>query len=146
MIYSSWFPSGFREDTPVFNDALEIDAPEITEEIVTTGGILVYGRIELSGLGIKVVLLPYVNFQGVHFEYEYFELSGILLLVAVKTDGSPIGTNNRFTEFRYLIIPGGVAAAKVPGSVPSAPETGYTAEDYKKMSYEELTALFNILE
>ena len=45
-------------------------------------------------------------------------------------------------QFRYVIIPGAVSGSRIT----IGPAAGYTVEQVKSMSYEQIKALFNIPE
>jgi hypothetical protein len=50
---------------------------------------------------------------------------------------------NTLYQFRYVIIPGGVAIG-AGGRIASGPAAGYTVDELKNMSYDEVARKFNI--
>jgi len=130
VIYSDWIDSGFENDITDGFDAFNIDAPEITQEILDTGIILVYARSTTN----TIYQVP-VTFYGFLNESYFFRIINAGTL-NIGVEG--IGTNNIGEPFlndvfRYVIIPGGQQT------------TGkQTPPDYTKMSYDEIAKLFGI--
>ena len=133
VIYSDWITRDFENEA----------ASETNEQLLTsfTAGefnlaediVLVFGRREVNAIVSEVRQLPFILAgQSEYYGFEVASFSGgSSLRVEVSTlDG---GTNlfTFFDEFRYVIIPGGQAAGK-------------STQDLQKMSYEEVTELFNI--
>lgn len=132
VIYSEWiarnfFIAGANDDN--FQGLEVLDSNEFNEN---TDVVLVFGRRGTEG-DYDIYPLPYI--LASQDEYYGFGIlsatGGFSLQVRVNTlDG---GTNlfTFFSDFRYVIIPGGVAKS---------------AKDYKSMSYKEIRALLNIPE
>ncbi|MFD2563460.1 collagen-like triple helix repeat-containing protein [Aquimarina rubra] len=132
VMYSDWIDSGFENDITDGFDAFNIDAPEITQEILDTGTILVYARSTTN----TIYQVP-VTFYGFLNESYFFRVINAGTL-NIGVEG--IGTNNIGEPFlndvfRYIIIPGGVAI-----------NNSRSTEDFASMSYKEITTLFNISE
>lgn len=83
----------------------DIPAPELTQEIIDEGAVLVYLR--LSG---GVVPLP-GTFGGANPIHITFALlhPGTLSVLSQNLDNTPTGLNTS-AEFRYILIPGGATA------------------------------------
>ncbi|WP_109438212.1 hypothetical protein [Aquimarina sp. AU119] len=137
VIYSEWMNPGFPPNV-VGNDEVEstIAAPQITEEIINSGTILVFGRY--SGFGSRIYQLPALIGQKFH-QFRLNPAGGEFDLRINTLDGSDIGLNNSLTSVRYVIIPGGV-------TIDPASSASKSAKDYSSMSYEEIKAQFNIPE
>lgn len=133
VIYSPWIASGF--DTPIAspNGSFSIDAPEITQEVIDSGVILVYGKDDSPG---TIYALPLTLHSTVTDESYYFSFEdpGTLQIGVSEINGAFL--NNIFidNEFRYILIPGGNPTSGKTGSL----------VDYTKMTYEEIVMLFNI--
>jgi len=126
VIYSEWIDSGFPLDITSSSDTFEIPAPQITEEISNSGVVLVYAQFRtfINVLGIPAVVAN----RSYYFNF----IPGTLNITVASLDGSNVGATS-FGSYRYVIIPGGVAASKSDATT-----------DYTKMSYEEIVDLFNI--
>ncbi|MBD0777600.1 collagen-like protein [Maribacter sp. ANRC-HE7] len=134
VIYSDWI------DSPVTSNNIEssqangdIDAAGLSQEIINQGTVLIYARV----LG-SVYALPYIGIQGVSYHYRL--TVGAVNIRLATIDGSDIGAP-LFTQYRYVLIPGGVEAGNGIGGI-----TGKSSTDYSKMSYDEVVAQFNIPE
>lgn len=107
-----------------------IQAPQIDEEIRNWGVVLVYISFACC---LDVDPLPVVLNNNNKVRYEY-----IIGEIQIERSNFPDATGDPGTfgsgnEFRYVIIPGGVAAkAKV------------SKDKLKEMSYQEVKQLFNI--
>ncbi|WP_282055419.1 hypothetical protein [Maribacter luteus] len=135
VIYSEWLDSPLAENIALESTNADIAAPSLSQEIVDQGVVLLYGRIETNG---NVYSLPYIGNQGV--SYYYYHNLEVINIRLTTIDGSDIGSP-LFSSYRYILIPGGVQASNGIGGI-----TGKSSTDYSKMSYEEITALFNIPE
>lgn len=91
-----------------------------------SGVILLPATVPLTDNVLKIGVLPSVGNVG--FYNQLIDGSDIFGLVA------PF-------QFRYIIIPGGVAGRGVAPTY-----NGFTAEQLKAMSYEQVASLFNIAE
>jgi hypothetical protein len=132
VIYSEWFDGDFDTDITNGFDVFEVDAPEITQEVLDTSVIFVFAR---SNTG-AYFLLP-VSFEGFLDENYWARIinAGTLQIGVEGMNGNNnIGEPFLNNLFRYIIIPGGV-----PSSGKSV-----TSQDYTKMSYEEIADLFDI--
>ncbi|MDH7446252.1 collagen-like triple helix repeat-containing protein [Aquimarina sp. 2201CG14-23] len=135
VIYSDWIirdyenSGGLAEETNTqLLATLGVGDFDLTQDI-----LLVYGRREINAIVTEINQLPYIavsdnDFYG--FEVASFN-GGFTLRVQVATLDGATSAFAFFDSFRYVIIPGGVGSTK-------------SVNDYKKMSYEEVTALFNI--
>ena len=131
VIYSDWIASGFPNSINGNFDQWEMYAPELTQEIHDTGVILVYARV-----GNLIYSIPRSFFSTVQEEWGYRLLGINDTLIAIRVhsiDGSNIGTPFLNEDFRYIIIPGGTPTT-----------SSRSAIDYTTMSYDEITAHFNI--
>lgn len=130
VMYSDWIGSGFENDITDGFDAFNIDAPEITQEILDTGTILVYARSTTN----TIYQVP-VTFYGFLNENYFFRVinAGTLNIGVEGVGINDIGEPFLNDVFRYIIIPGGVAI-----------NSSRSSEDLKHMSYKEITTLFNI--
>ncbi len=141
VIYSDWIPNVFPNAIIFLKD---ISTPLATAEEITALGVdldtsvvLVYGKGDVSAAsgssGDEVVPLPYENIDEGEL-YTFAANNGVRAL-AITTDGVIDNGFDDFSDFRYIIIPGGVPVDK-----------SRSMNEYKNMSYEEIAALFNIPE
>lgn len=133
VIYSAWItaPTAVAETIDGTSGmSTSINAPELSEDILAKGTILVY-----VSFGSGTYTLPYTSTAG-GFVNTITAISTAKKIKLFRFRHDAGGTVNLPTtlSWRYILIPGGVAAA-----------TSKTAKlDYSKMSYEEVCARFNI--
>lgn len=134
VIYSTWMtaPTAAAETIDGTSGlSTSINAPELSADILAKGTILVY-----MSFGGGTNPLPYTSTAGGFAN----TITAIPALQKIKlfrfkhaADGTTVGLPTTL-NWRYILIPGGVAAT-----------TSKTAKpDYSKMSYEEVCARFNI--
>ncbi|MEW7289673.1 hypothetical protein [Aquimarina sp. 2304DJ70-9] len=143
VIYSDWFNSNFPNNNNVTGTTatFSITVPEIDNTAIpSTGVILVYGRNTSPG-GSNIYMLPAEVALGRNERYSFFVTISISIPtnLTIQVDGingdtDPIGIP-LLDQYRYIMIPGGV-----PG------EKSRSISEYKNMSYQEITTLFNIPE
>lgn len=133
VIYSDWIASEFPASISSDFDQWEMFAPELTQEIHDTGVVLVYAR---KGTFIYPVPVTFFDSVDENWNFRLLDINDTLIAIRVHSiDGSNIGTPFLNGDFRYILIPGGVASSGKTASL-----------DYAKMSYEEIIAHFNIPE
>jgi hypothetical protein len=133
VIFSAWLtaPTASAETIDGTSGvSTTINAPELSEDILAKGSVLVY-----MSFGSGTYPLPYTSTAGGTAN----TISAIATLKKIKLfrfTHSGSGTINLPTSltWRYILIPGGVAAATAKAA----------KTDYSKMSYEEVCAHFNI--
>lgn len=133
VIYSAWLtaPTAVAETIDGTSGmSTSINAPQLSEDILAKGTILVY-----VSFGSGTYTLPYTSTAG-GFVNTITAISTAKKIKLFRFRHDAGGTVNLPTSlsWRYILIPGGVAAT-----------TGKAAKpDYAKMSYEEVCAHFNI--
>ena len=136
VIYSDWIPADYLLDGAQETNLMGLEVFSGTELNPVTDVVLVYGRRDADSGEDGIYTLPFIlASQDEYYGYGLFDVTGGTgLQVRVNTlDG---GTNlfTFFTEYRYVIIPGGI------------PSSGKSAVDYSKMGYYEVIEQFNIPE
>jgi hypothetical protein len=134
VIYSPWInaPAGTPETIDATSGlSTSIDVPELSSDILSKGTILVY--MLYAG---DTYTLPYTSTAGGYAN----TVTAISRVKKIKifrfkhaADGTTVGLPSSLA-WRYILIPGGVAAA-----TSKAVKT-----DYSKMSYQEVCKHFNI--
>ncbi|MGG8495836.1 hypothetical protein ACQY1Q_05430 [Tenacibaculum sp. TC6] len=141
VIYSAWMPVNFLVGGAQQTNLMGLDVFNSSEFNIDTDVALVYGRRN-SGANAGVYTLPFtLHSQNEYYYYVLAEVTGgigLQLRVTTTDGGSNLFTF--FDEYRYVIIPGGVAASGKSSSKGGVQST----IDYTKMTYEEITQLFNI--
>ncbi|RKR09858.1 hypothetical protein C8C83_1519 [Flavobacterium sp. 90] len=133
VIYSAWLtaPTAAAETVDGTSGmSTTINAPELSDDILSKGSILVY-----VSYGAGTFTLPYTSLAGGTVN-TITAISTLKKIKLFRFTHSGVGTVGLPTtlSWRYILIPGGVAAA-----------TSKEAKlDYSKMSYEEVCAHFNI--
>ena len=132
VIYSPWTASGF--ETPIDNSfgSFTIDAPELTEDIVDNGVVLVYGIDQVDDIHpLPVTLYGILSNENYSFR---FEAPGSLEIDVNEINGNDVNFPYMHNVYRYVII---------PGSIPTTSKTALKM-DYTKMSYVEIAERFDI--
>lgn len=133
VIYSAWItaPAAIAETVDgTAGMSTNINAPELSQEILDKGTVLVYVYF-----GLGTFSLPYTSLAGGNSN----TITAISFLKKIKLfrfNHNGVGTTNIpvSLSWRYILIPGGVIAT-----------TGKEVKlDYAKMSYQEVCRHFNI--
>ena len=148
VIYSDWFtPSTYVKDTVfgVWGFSYNKAAPEITAQMLDSSSVLVFGKLngynpviwptgQVSQLPITIIYLS----GSTPYEDVWSALATVgNLKIRLIDDHNAYGSISNAHQFRYIIIPGGIAAAR--------PAVGTTAPpNYAAMSYQQLCAKLNI--
>ncbi|MCD0464082.1 hypothetical protein [Flavobacterium sp. ENC] len=133
VIYSAWLtaPTAVAETIDGTSGmSTSIVAPQLSEDILAKGTVLVY-----MSFGAGNYPLPYTSTAG-GFVNTITAISTVKKIKLFRFRHDAGGTVNLPTSlsWRYILIPGGVAAATAKTAKP----------DYSKMSYQEVCARFNI--
>ncbi len=144
VIYSSWATStGTFRDSTIDNTLYNITdfaAPSLSQAILDNGVILVYFRFASLG----PYQLPYSSFAGGHPNVIHFiaKLNRIYITRHNQDQNVEAGHVHLAAglEYRYVLVPGAVAG----GRMMSGPAAGYSAEEVRSMSYEQICNLFSI--
>ncbi|GGF00233.1 hypothetical protein [Flavobacterium limi] len=136
VIYSAWIsaPAGTPETIDGTSGlSTSIAVPKLTADIMEKGTILVYMSF---GSATNTYTLPYTSTAGGFAN----TITAIASLNTIKlfrfkhaNDGTTVGLPTTL-KWRYVLIPGGVAASTSKKAKP----------DYSTMSYEEVCSHFNI--
>lgn len=133
VIYSAWLTAPVAAAETVDGTSgmsTSLVVPELTDDILSKGTVLVY-----VSFGSGTFSLPYTSTAG-GFVNTITAISTLKKIKLFRFRHDQAATVNIPTSlsWRYILIPGGVAAA-----------TSKMAKvDYSKMSYEEVCAHFNI--
>jgi hypothetical protein len=157
VIYSAWFTpaqNGNWVDTTIngvaqqkkFNKA----APGVTLNVLNTGVVLSYVKLIPDGLGgttLTVRQIPY-SLPGNANEFINLLYNGSITFAQISTanPGVAITASSGTLEFRYVIIPGGVAGGRSANAEKVAEIKGklYSESQLKAMSYAQMCSLLNI--
>jgi hypothetical protein len=151
VIYSAWFTAeqnGGWADTTINLVALQKKfnkpAPGATLAMLNNGVVLSYMKLFPDGAGgttTSVRQLPYSN-PGTSSEFFPLHYVGSITyaLVSTANPGVATSTPGAGVEFRYVLIPGGVAGGRTSG----VGGTNYTADQVRAMSYAEVCRIFRI--
>lgn len=123
VIYSDWLDvPPFVVDTATNPDDGQLDtlglisgldAPKLTADILNKGLVKVY--INLNTAADPVIApLPYVDNSFINIRY-IGVTGGILLFSNVDASTDTDKNGNKFNQYRYVLIPGGVAARSASG-------------------------------
>ena len=153
VTYSSWAISGEANWTTT-NIALygarfvyDRTAPGITSTIMSNGVVLAFARSVPTLPASNTAQLP-MRIQtgtGINFhEISYImNIGGNLRFLYKHNSTTPYTTAQLGTvETRYIIIPG----TSLGGKMVSGPAAGYTVDQIKALSYEQVKSMFNIPE
>ncbi len=145
VIYSPWFslsgigaPNQWHDSTLFDVGACGVAyraAPGITQAILDNGVVLAYHRL---GAANPVSPLPSLLLGGYYLGYRPV-VGRMIYFITTVVPPYPGGVSN-VSEFRYVIIPGGVAGGRTAG----VGGTQYTAEQVRAMSFEQVCKIFKI--
>jgi hypothetical protein len=151
VIYSAWFkPSTYTKDTVFgtygfyFNQA----APDITQQVLDSSVVITYGKLDgyvasiwpTNQVAPLPIIITYMDGASADIDTWSALLTPGNIEIQLQSSLNAYGGISNAHQFRYVIIPGGVAAARpAPGSTSSVP-------DYANMSYQQLCSTFNIPE
>lgn len=114
VIYSSWMYAHNFGDSTIDNSALKvgyIDAPKLTSTILNSGEVKVYFTY-----GGGTFTLPYTsNAGGKPNIISYTPMLNKILIYRFTFDNTNSIALSTLLQYRYIIIPGGVAARKSTG-------------------------------
>lgn len=132
VIYSAWInaPAAVAETIDGTSGmSTSINAPELSTDILNKGTVLVY-----VSFGTGTFAVPYTSTAG-GFVNTITAISSLqkIKFFRFRHDGAGAVNIPVSLSWRYILIPGGVAATAKKSNL-----------DYSKMSYEEVCARFNI--
>lgn len=145
VIYSAWVTVPTWTKTTLYglqNFSYNIAAPKITADILNTGVVLVYAKLNgyntTLGLQDNPVQLTYnLAYQEGNVTttdtWSFLTSTGNVKINFIN-DKNTYGSISTQHQFRYIIIPGGVSTSKK------------ASVDYQKMSYREVCHYLNIQE
>lgn len=116
VIYSTWQDVTYGAIDSLTFGAV-IDAPRIVDSIVQKGEVKVYWNINTAG-NPTIVSLPYVDANMVFGVPDLFitplvKVGKIYLYSSYNmSSGTAQGTTDKIWQYRYVVVPGGVAARK----------------------------------
>ncbi|PIB38419.1 hypothetical protein BFP75_16050 [Maribacter sp. 4G9] len=132
---SEWINTELKENFGTdFSASFVITAPEITQQIMDTGLVLVFGRLE-DALGSQIVeRLPTLINNNFDFRFQQ-RLGELTIIVSSITEFMDLDENGGLIDdYRYVIIPN-------PGNTTGKNGTNV---DFTKMTYEEVVDYFNL--
>lgn len=149
VIYSAWISDALSANWADTTITLlggcrrrNLPAPGLADTILNRGIIIVYARGSVSGN--NPVPLAYDFFfspNAISMGFIPANSRIILYLANVTTGASLAGTGVYWGgDFRYVLIPGGVAGGRVSSGVAA----GYSVSELQTMPYEKLLSKFNI--
>ncbi|HKB44847.1 MAG TPA: hypothetical protein VKC90_10665 [Chitinophagaceae bacterium] len=156
VIYSAWFTPNIYTSSTVFGTdhwSYVKTAPGITQAILDNGAILVYGKLNGYNTAVwptdQVSLLPIIVSYQQSSVFQFDTWSSLTTVGNLKIDF--VNSVNFYTggisnthQFRYVIIPGGVAGGRMANG--QSTYFGYTENQLKAMSYFEVCKALNIPE
>jgi len=153
VIYSSWAPAGNFIDTSIHattggsglaggRRGFRTSA-SVTQAIVDQGICLAYARVTPAASAQQLPLLLVASVSW-NLWIEHTLAAGRVVFMATRPElySWAAGENTRFEpiSYRYVIIPGGTAGSRFV----SGPAAGYTVQQIKAMSYDQIASMFNI--
>lgn len=151
VIYGAWFTPEEYEVTTVYSMkkfTYTAEVPELTQEVLDNGVVLVYAKLigyvasiwPAGQVGQLPITLTYTSGSTVYDTWSAFSTVGNLKIEFVNS-GNIYSTINTSHQFRYIVIPGGVAASG--GRLANNDET---ISRLRTMTYKEAMAFLGIPE
>lgn len=161
VIYSAWFNINTPTAATAWRDTADLTlggsrygvktASAITQTILDQGVILSYVKWVSGGTTlIEQQSLPWSDYLSPNqFALNFTPKVGKLYYYLYTTNGGTGAFNSTAMSgisFRYVIIPGGVAATGgvAASRITSGPAKGYTVTQLRALSYNQALALLNI--
>lgn len=154
VIYSNWIPTPTTFGAAGWFDSsittigtvsrANIAAPAITQTVINQGLTLVYHTFSATPAGLATTAnaqsLPFTtNVGSVLIEANYRPAIGRIIFFIKTFSGTGSFGLLAGHYVRYIVIPGSVA-----GRFTSGPAAGYTVDQIKSMSYDQVMALLNV--
>jgi hypothetical protein len=147
VIYSAWTNfavanwTALQGGAPLADRRYTITAPGVTQNMMDQGVVVVYIKTPAGNQYVLPVIFFYNAAPNAQQQLDYRLLLGQIQLrffnLGVATDP---GTIDAPAQWRYVLIPGGVAGGKTSGYA----GTNYTAAELKAMSHERLCEVLKI--
>ncbi|HEX2630885.1 MAG TPA: hypothetical protein VHM26_17840 [Chitinophagaceae bacterium] len=136
VIYSSWVTASTWADTTIGGTTSAIyrrTAAGVTQAVIDNGVVLVYAK--LASANNSTVQLPYTVISATSNQFYNLLYPGAVHVVNSNLNGSNLtgASVNTTHQFRYVIIPGGVAGGRMAST-----------HNLQSMSYDQVCALYNI--
>ncbi len=153
VIYSSWFGPSFNGGSAwigstfagVQTNYINYASASLTQALIDQGVILVYANLGgYANLGYNsITQLPFTHMSaGNQVEtWSHNMAAGNVRVNFQTTIGWTPAQMSTTYRFRYIFIPGAVA-----GRISSGPAAGYTIDQLKTMSYQQVLSLLSIPE
>ncbi len=149
IIISDWISiSGTLRDSSLDNSALKVMhyiAPELTDDILNRGAILVYMRF-----GSYQWTLPYTSYAGGKVStISFIPARNVIFITRFAHDNSGSVTINSSARLKYILIPADSPEVGYAGGeekLISHNSQLYSAEALKALPYEEVCAILGIEE
>ncbi len=147
VIYTAWTNFNIANWTAVQNvfgidqRRYPIPAPGLSQTMLDNGVVIVY--IKFSGVANTAYPLPMVESIAGGGGLQNMQNINTLNTITLRFfNGNGVGDPGTFgapNQWRYVLIPGGVAGGRGAG-----PYMGYTEQQIRAMSYSEVCRTFNI--
>lgn len=134
VIYSNWISANYLLSGSQESNLMGLGVLNSSELNPDTDVVIVYGRRDASSDTDGIYTLPYLlSSQDEYYTFGLFDVTGGTgIQVRVNTTDGGTNVFSFFTDYRYVIIPGGQTAA------------ARGTKEYTSMSYKEISTLFNI--
>ncbi|MEI9945589.1 MAG: hypothetical protein WDN26_15400 [Chitinophagaceae bacterium] len=148
VTYSAWFSFASADwkdsTTPYFGDISRAikSAPAVTQTVIDQGIVLAYVNLNP---GVYPLPLNITNpfFSGETLQFGFVAAPSKLIFYLADLI-FPDATGITFSApIRYVVIPGSIAGGRGVNSITTTYE-GYTANELKTMSYDQVAKIFNL--
>lgn len=113
IIYSNWEDAAFTLASDGATYFVDVDAAKITDDILNSGDVKVYTQYYTSSGQLVVMPLPY--FDGSYILNVSIFAGGFEIYSNADFSSYTDDSGNKAFQYRYVIIPGGKAAARKAG-------------------------------
>lgn len=144
VIYSAWKKGSVSKDTTIDGSSVKrslVEAKEITSDHLANAVILAYFTF-----GGSIFPLPYTSYAGGKVSTLSFipKLGQIIITRFTHDNTASVGLAGSLS-YRYIIIPGGVAAGgRINTDNYSISNQNFTKSELQSMSYEQICRLLGI--
>jgi hypothetical protein len=154
VIYSAWFTQTFATVTPSSanqhsNYTFIKTAPGVTQAIIDQGVLLCYMQSSTTSAVFNgtnmVTQLPFVDETDIDYIKSWISGVGFITFAYASSLPFSLATVNSWAHnFRYVLIPGGVAGGRIGEKATKINGMVYTESQLKSMTYAQVCTLLNI--
>ncbi len=124
VIYSTWLDVAYKPDTvhlaggkiDTIGWYSGIEVPKLSKALLANGEVKVYINLNESTDPV-ITPIPYVDLSGINISYIAYEKTIEFYSNINASTYLDAGSNKKYQQYRYILIPGGTTARTATGNV-----------------------------